>query len=452
MNSSNIFKIVIITFSVIIGLVAILMFSGKFPGLGNDAAKVDTNKPTMLIWGTIDASDFQAAQLAYTSAGNPPFGINYIYKDELTLANDLVNRSAVGGGPDLVLAPYSTLLTYSSLLYAIPYTYMTELDYKNIFIDGSHIFNTPFGANMYPVLADPMIMIYNKKMLADKGLTNPPKLWTDLPKFQDKLTEYDSKGKPSISAFGIGANNIRNNKDILISQIMQLGIIPVQAFYNSNIDGSLKLDYQINVANSASDYDSDYSDLVKILRFQLAFSDPQKSTFSWDETDIDDMTKFIAGNSAVYFGKASDIDKIKRAAPTLDFGLYYLPQLGDGKRETMAGDVIGVAVGKNNIDFKVAVETAQTLAGLNFSTILSRITGMAGARKDVLYGADGTERSEVVGRSALVMQILYNNNTEGINNAVFKLYDNAISSRRTVVEAVNDFEYDINKIFNKVIE
>jgi Bacterial extracellular solute-binding protein len=452
MNPSNLFKTIIISISVLIGLLAILIFSGKFPGIENNSAKVDTNKPTMLVWGTISASDFQAAQLAYTSAGNLPFGVNYVYKDKYTLAKDLVNRSAVGGGPDLVIAPHSTLLTYSGLLYTIPYTYMTELDYKNIFVDATHIFNTPYGSSLYPVLIDPMITIYNKKLLADNGFTNPPKTWIELPKYQSKITKYDASGKPITSAFGIGANNISNNKDILTSQIMQLGVVPVKAYYNSSIDGTPKLDYIINLANTSSDFDSDYTDLVKILRYQLAFSDPQKSTFTWDETSIDDMSKFISGQSALYFGKASDIDRIKRAAPSLDIGLYYLPQLGDGKRETMSGDSIGVGIGKNNIDFKTAVDAAQVISGLNFSTILSRITGMAGARKDVLYGADGSERSEVVGRSALVMQLLYNNNEDAINSAIFKLYDNALSSRRTAVEASNDFEYDINKIFNKIIE
>lgn len=447
-DKSKLFKSITIVLSVIIGLVAILIFSGKFPGIENQAAK-DTNKATIRIWGTIPDKTFRDALTAYQTEGNDPLSIDYVNYDKDTLSRKLVESSSQGFGPDIVVAPYSDLLSVSGLFYTIPYSYMTELDFKSVYVDATHILATPFGASFYPLLIDPQIMIFNKKILSENGFAYPPNTWSELPKYQNKLTVYNNENKPVQSAFGLGANNAVNKDLTLFTQLFQVGANPAKPIWGRNIDNSIALGYSTDIGLSISASSEDVtSNLFKILKFQTAFSDPQKTSFTWSETDVNDLEKFISGKMAIYFGKSSDIDIVKSENPNLDIGLYFMPQMQDSKYQAVAAEMIGVAVTKSTKDFPYAVSVAQLVADKNFSRNLSYATGMAGARRDVLYGNDGSERAEVVGRSSLVSKLIYNNNPVSVSSSVYNLYDNILSGRRTLQEAIEIFSKDWSSIYN----
>jgi ABC-type glycerol-3-phosphate transport system substrate-binding protein len=445
-DKSKIFKSVTIVLSVIIGLVAILIFSGKFPGIENESAK-NTNKPTIRIWGTIADKTFRDSLTSYQTEGNAPLSIEYSTYSKDILSRKLIEASSQGFGPDLVIAPYSDILSVSSLFYVIPYTYMTELDFKNIYVDSTHILTTPFGASFYPLLLDPQIMIFNKKILSENGFAFPPNTWTELPKYQSKLTIYNTENKPEQSAFGIGANNVVNKDLTLFTQLFQVGANPAKPIWGRNIDNSIALGYNNDIGLSGSDYNDVTSNLFKILKFQTAFSDPQKTSFTWSETDVTDLEKFISGKVGIYFGKSSDIDNIKFQNPNLDIGLYFMPQMEKATYQAVAADMIGVAITKNTKDFPYAVSVAQIVADKNFSRNLSFSTGMAGARRDVLYGNDGSERSEVVSRSTLVSKLIYNNNPSSVSGSIYNLYNNILSARRTLQEAIEIFSKDWGSIY-----
>jgi hypothetical protein len=72
---------------------------------------------------------------------------------------------------------------------------------------------------------------------------------------------------------------------------------------------------------------------------------------------------------------------------------------------------------------------------------------MAGARRDVLYGNDGSERSEVVSRSTLVSKLIYNNNPSSVSGSIYNLYNNILSARRTLQEAIEIFSKDWGSIY-----
>jgi ABC-type glycerol-3-phosphate transport system substrate-binding protein len=437
-DAKKIFKIVTIGLAVVIGVVAILIFSGKFPGIENSSKK-NTNKPTLEIWGSIPDKIFRDTLTEYGTLGYKPLAINYVYFDRDILNQKLIELGAGGEGPDMIIGEYNRLLTISGMMYTLPYNYMTELDFKNMYVDATHILATPYGASMYPLLVDPTIMIFNKKILSENGFVYPPKYWSELPAYQQKLTNLNTDSKPAQSAFGIGANNVTNQKHILYTQLLQLGSNPAKY-----TNGSIFTD----VGMGATTFEDTTPNLVKMLRFQSAFSDPQKTSFTWSETDISDKDKFTSGDSVIYFGKASDINYILSKNPSLEIGLYFMPQLEDNRYETVSGEMTGIAVGKFTKDLAYTVETAQTLANVDFSRVLSFKTGQAGARRDVLYGTDGSERSEVVGRSALVTKLIYDNNYEQVDTLIFNLYENILSGRKTIDGAAEDFSANWTNLFS----
>ena len=446
MQNLNIFKIVSMGLAFVIGIVALLIFSGKFPGI-ESTAKSNENKPTLTVWGTVDRAYIDKAILNTTQNTGKPFQFNYVQFSKDTISEKMIQAGASGQAPDMILAENDVINNISGLLYVLPYSYMDELTYKNMFIDASHIYATPFGAQMYPVLVDPLITFYNKKIFRENGLTNPPENWLELPKYQDKLTVRDTGDVPVQSAFGLGANNIVNNKNILVANLMQLGHNPAQIFYSLGDKNSLQQNFANDLGTSATDGGVE-GDIYKILRFQTAFSDPQKTVYTWSEIDVTDYEKFVSGRSAIYFGKASDYYKTLSESPNLELGINYLPQLSN-KYNVTTGDIIGVGVSNTTKDFPYSVEMAKKISGDVFGPTLASLLGVSSARKDILAGADGTARSSVIGGSAIIMQIYYDINFASVNSLFFTLYENILSGKRSVDKAVEIFERSFVSLYKR---
>lgn len=446
MDKPNIFKIVTVGIGLFIGIFAILVFSGKIPGLSNSST-ANANKPTINVWGTIPEDAFTSAASEMSIRTGKQTSIAYTYIPAEQFADKLSRAVAVNSAPDLVLAQHDILLSVNSLLYPMSYTYMSELEYKDTFVDATHAFALPFGAVFYPVLIDPVITFYNRGMLSQKGFTTPVKTWNDLAKYQKELTEYDVSGKPKQSAFAIGAYlNVAYAKDILMAMIMQLGHIPVTAIFYT--DASNKVVGNINTdVGLGTTGDDTVPDLVKLLRFQSAFSDPQKTTFTWSESGDRDISMFSRGQLAFYFGRASDMNKVRGVNKNIDMGITYFPQFADSKLLVTTGAIYGAAPVKTTTDPEYAISVARKFSDNVFSSVLSSVLGMSSARRDVLAGTDGSERAEVVGRSALIMKSFYDPNPINSSALVRGLYDNILSGRKSISEAVDAFDRDWSKLY-----
>lgn len=435
----NIVKVVSVGASILIGIVALLIFSGKMPGFSN-TSKANTNKATLIVWGTVPRDYIDKTILAVTQATGKPFQFTYEEFTKDSLSSSLTQADATGRAPDLILTDSEVINQSASMLYIVPYTYMDELTYKNTYIDAASPYTTPVGVTMYPVAADPLVTFYNKKIFRENGITNPPKNWLELPGYAEKLTVNPDSTIPTQSAFGLGANNVLNNKQILVANLMQTGHNPARVI--NLLTNSFSVDL------GASSVTGGEGDIYKILRFQTAFSDVQKTVYTWNETDNTDLQKFISGKSAMYFGHASDYYKILSSSPNLEMGIYFLPQLSD-KYNVTTGDLIGVSVSKSTKDLPYAVQTAQQIAGITFSSVLSQMLGSSSARKDVLAGNDGSERSTIVGSGALTMQLFYNLNFSYTDKLFYQLYDDILSGRKSVEKAVESFSINFSKLYNK---
>jgi hypothetical protein len=450
MPKLNYFTLGTIVVSLIIGIVAILIFSGKFPGISTNA-KTNENKPTLEVWGSFPLSYIDKANLAYTQATAEQFQFNYIYVKPGDLYRKMTEARAQGHSPDLILASHKELIGIANLTYVLPYTNMSQLEYNSTFIDTTHPFAQSLGAQFYPVLADPLITIYNKRILNDNGITAPPAAWAELPKYQTKITKYGTSGKPQISAFGLGANNVTNNEDILIASLMQLGHNPARVVWGVGLNNVPTQDFVIDIglsnnSNVAGDETNIDSDLYKLLKYQTAFSNPQKTTYTWSEVETSDLDKFIAGEMAVYFGKASDLNIIRSANPNLDIGMFYLPQMANEYNIT-TGDIYGIAIANQTKYFDYSVETAKIISGQIYSSVLSSLLGVSSARKDTLAGNDKSERSDVIGGSALSMQVFYNFKPGTASKVIYNLYENILSGRKTLSDAIIDFDRDWRGMF-----
>jgi maltose-binding protein MalE len=407
MDQPNKFKIITIAIGIVIGIFAILVFSGKVPGIGTPGATSSANKPTIDVWGTLPEAAFNAAVSEMAIQTAQPMSVAYTYIEPSQFTDALARAAAINTAPDIVVAEHDLLLSTNSLLYPMAYTYMSELEYKDTFVDTTHQYALPFGALFYPVLIDPMITFYNRGMLSQNGFASPIKTWSDLARYQKDLTVYDQNGKPKQSAFAIGAyRNISYAKDMLMTQLAQLGHTPVKALFYIGIGNQVQANINTDVGISTTGDDT-VPDLVKIMRFQSAFSDTQKTTFTWSETGENDMTMFSRGQLAFYFARASALSSIRAINQNIDVGITYFPQFENTKVMVTGGAIYGAAVVRTTSDPEYSISVARKFSDNVFSSVIANILGMSSARRDVLAGSDGSEKSEILGRSALIILTLH---------------------------------------------
>ncbi|MCX8513466.1 MAG: hypothetical protein ORN26_00060 [Candidatus Pacebacteria bacterium] len=173
-DNRNTIKIISIVIAIVIAIFAILVFSNKIPGLESKSSQIDNVRLNVV--GTIPADYVNKAIDNYNIKYKTTFAINYTFVKENTLIDSLVKYAARGYAPDIVLAKSDTILSNKELFKNISYSdqgAMSEILYKNTFIDGADIFTTGMGYNFYPILVDPLITYYNKKLLRSGGLTKP---------------------------------------------------------------------------------------------------------------------------------------------------------------------------------------------------------------------------------------------------------------------------------------
>ena len=448
-DNRNTIKIISIVVAIVIAIFAILVFSNKIPGLESKSSQIDNVRLNVV--GTIPVDYINKAIDNYNIKYKQTFAVNYNYVPEDTLIDSLVKYAARGYAPDIVLAKSNTILSNKELFKNISYSdpgAMSEILYKNTFIDGADIFSTGQGYNFYPMLVDPLITYYNKRLLRASGLTRPITSWGDLYLYKTRLTKYDEYRKPIQSAFAIGANNVVNNKQLFLLSLMQAaGKIVTNNYYIDN-QGALANNYGFNLGDRP-DSSGGASILYRILSMHEAFIDPEKDTYTWDFNGKNDYEQFLDNQLVFYFGKASDYNNIVQIRPDIDLGIYPIPQLSqDYNNHVYTGDIYGLAISKNTSNYAKSLSVAGVLSGPDISGFIASVMGVSSATEDVLAGSGNQERVAIIGTSALNSQFLFDIDTKASQSLIISLYKNIYSGRWSIDQAVDNFVDAFRKIYN----
>lgn len=376
------------------GVFVLLILAGVtifalFGGIGgrNAVGKV-------VMWGTVDQISVDKVLQELRQTNKDTLGdLTYIQKDPNTYSAELVNAMASGTGPDLFFIDQDQVAPFVDKIQKIPYSTVSQKTFVNAYIDEGQLFLTTQGALALPLLVDPLVLYWNRDMLASAGIAQPPRFWSELITMAPKLTKLDSALNIQKSAIALGDwQNISHAKAILTTLFLQAGDQIVARTANGTqtvVFGSTPQNVSENPATSA-------------LRFYTEFANPSKNTYSWNRSLPTSRDAFTAGDVALYVGFASEYAALAERNPNLRFAVAPLPQIQGNSTTLTFGQMTGVAVSRTAPNPTGAVAAAQVLADAPGVLAFAKATNLPPVRRDVTLDTSADAASAIFAQSALI--------------------------------------------------
>lgn len=368
---------------------AILIFSGVIK-VGKSATSGVVTRVS--VWGTYPQS-IVAPYTEKINTQDKTLSISYTEKSNISLKNDLINALANGTPPDLVISDAGNLFSFRDKLYNIPYATYNERLFRDSYVDGASLFLNKEGVMAVPLLVDPLVVYYNKDLLAGQNYVIPPSSWSGLLSSLPRFVKKDSKGVITQTAIGLGEfSNVNHYKDILSALFLQTGasvvaVNPINGIYEQ----------RLSVAGS----DGESLPSADALAFYTGFSNQATDRFSWSRTLPSTLDMFLSGKSAFYIGRASELFTIQSRNPNLNFDVTTLFQADEAVRPITFGEFSGAGIIKAGTNFTASYTTLGYLTSKEFVEYLSGSLSLPSVRRDLLLTSQQNPYVQVYFRAAL---------------------------------------------------
>lgn len=371
------FKVIFIGIFIAAAIFGMLVFAGVIK-IGGGSASQTQVQGSVTVWGTFDRAAMQPFVENFNTRNNSAkISMGYEQKDAATFDQTLIEAIASGTAPDLVLLPDSLAWRYQDKLTHIPFASLPAQTYADTFVQAAQVFSVSDGFLAVPFAADPLIMYYNRDLLAAAGIAQAPALWQPFIESVPKLAKKTSDLTLTETAAALGTfANIAHAKDILALLFFENG--------NAFITGETGRPTP-HFGPTATGTEG--SGAVSAVDFYMAFADPLKEVYTWNAGEPLDRSSFIASKLAYYFGSASELPGIRAQNPNLNFGIALPPQAPRGLPVT-SGRVYGFAIPKaapnQTLSFTAATMLASAESGAALVEKAGTTLALVPARRDIL--------------------------------------------------------------------
>ncbi len=338
------------------------------------------NGPVM-IWGTLPAEpvvrllrDLGEKQEAYRK-------VSYRYVPPDQFDDSFTNALADGTPPDLLLISQESLVQNRSRLEPVSYTIFPARDYRSLYIDGADIFALSDGIYAYPIVADPLMMYWNRDLFAFNNLIVAPSTWEEVvSEVVPKLTIRDVSRNITQSGIAMGEySNVKNSFAILSMLILQGGSALVTE------DGR---SYDIRLEESVSSQ-STTRPFSAAATFFTNFSSVPNTLYAWDKSLPEDRELFLREQLALYFGFGSEAREIESRNPNLSFDIAAVPQGAGATTKRTYARFYGLAVPRSAKNKTGAYTVRQELASQTNAKIIAEALDFAPThRTSLLAGSN----------------------------------------------------------------
>ncbi len=411
------FPLAVSALFVVLALGAVVVFATYTSFKSNAVGKV-------VIWGSATPEEIAPSIAALSDRKNTYDGVSYESYTESELMPRLVTAIAAGKGPDLVLFPSSYLLSQGDKLLTIPYSSYSRRDFQDTFIQAGEVFLDADGSKGLPFSSDPLVMYWNRSLFSNAGISEPPRYWDEVNTVAPRLSASDNKGTLTRSAIALGTwNNVDNAKSILVTLLNQLG--------NSVVVRTDK-GYQSTLVDAAS---GAISSSDSALRFYTDFADPVKPLYSWNISQSDSRSAFIAGRLAMYIGRASELYSLRAQNPNLNFDIAPVPAIRGGGSSVEA-HLTALAIPRGALNPQGALRVALALTASPAQVALEGVTHLPSVRRDASTDQPDNPYFTIFKNAALSSFSFLDPDPSGSDALFERMVEGVASGNVTVTEAM----------------
>lgn len=429
------FNLIVMGILMALALIAVLLLSGVIPGfsLGGTSGK----PVSIVIWGTIPSEYLTGLIPDLNEQNKNLFILKYAQKNPATFENELIDALAAGKGPDIWLLSEDSILKNKNKIVPIPFVSFSERSFKDTFIGEGELYLSDSGIIALPFTIDPMILYWNRDLFVNAGISQPPKFWDEFVAAVSKLTIRDALNNITQAGVALGEfNNIDHGQDIISFLILQTGNPIVDS---NNLEATLTEsgNAPTNPAESA-------------VRFFTEFSDPAKTTYSWNRSFAGSKKSFIAGTLAMYFGYASEYKDIQAKNPHLNFDVAEIPQIKDASIKATFGKMQGLAVSKISPNASAAMTAAVKLTEKDSIAKISQVAFLPPVRRDLLAENVQDPVLGVFYKAAIQSRSWLNPDLQESSNIFRSLIEEVITGKKKISDAVRDADGKLNILLEKL--
>ena len=421
---------------VVVGLIGLFVFA-TYTNTGGAGAV-----GTVTIWGTLPKEAFQVGLLESVKNESTLKGVTYVEMPEVTLAAELASAIATGKSPDFILASGESLLSLAPFIETVPLATLSIRTFTDTFADSSTLFTAPLGAGYYgiPLLIDPLVLFYNRSMLASSGIASPPTTWEALTGLVPHVATFTSTRQVTRAFIALGTyDNIRNARGILSTLFLQTGVpLTARDTTTGQVSPNLGL---------SSPTGGDTQPGAAVLRFYIQFADPAKVSYTWNTSLPDSQRAFGAGDLALYLGYVSEARFLQEAYPNLGFDVAPAPQPATASGKATYGLTYALMLSRGAGSRAGAYNAALLLANTPNQLALARATGLAPATRSALAAptpADPT--AALAARSALYARGWLSPAPSATDPLFSAMISNVITGRLLVETALSTAERSLGAL------
>ena len=423
MSKFQIITVAIFVICAIAGVVAFATFKGS-----RGVAEL----PQLSIWGTFPASAFDSYVEKINTDKGLALKISYTEIPESSFDKIFIEALARGQGPDAVLISQDLLFKHQDKVIPIPYTTLSQGDFKNTFIQQAELYLSTNGTLALPFTVDPLVMYWNRDSFTNAGLASYPLYWDEFTNLNSKLTSKDINSNIRKSAIAMGEfSNISHAREILGTLFLQAGNPVTYRDSDTTIASALGSRTFVGLPTS-----------VPALNFFTQFSNPSNVNYSWNRSLSDSRTSFLSGNLATYFGFASELKDLRSKNPNIDFDVAPIPQIrpktGSNLNRATYGMMYGFSIVRSSAN---SMATFTVLSSLLDSSALSDLVSMSylpPVRRDMIGAGTTDQYLKIFYNSALISKGWLDTNKTETSNIFQNIVESVTSGRSSSNDALQN--------------
>lgn len=420
--------------AILIGIFIVCIIGGVIAFATYKGTSVENTLPRISVWGTLSDSVFNTYITKINNSSATPLTIDYRYINVSNFDKTFIEALARGQGPDAILIPQDIIYKYEDKIIPIPYTTLSERDFKDVFIQQSELYLHSKGILAIPFIIDPLVMYWNRDTFTNASVAIFPKFWDEFNSIGNKINQKDVNSNIRKSVLALGEfSNITNAREILGALLLQAGNNVTYRDLNDNY-----------IRSSLSD--SNLSKSKAAIEFFSRFSDPRNENYSWNRSLPSSKNSFLSGNLATYIGFASEINDLRQKNPNLDFDIAKLPQARNAKNRVTYGSMLGFSIVRSTSNPGGTYSVINQLIFPDTLEDLIKISYLPPVRRDMIARGSTDPYMTIFFDSALISKSWLDVNISE-SNRIFKNMIESISSGRDdiggAIDTASD-EYDIS--------